>query len=133
VRSTACVFGPQARGLLYSPALEEWVCGRRGDRQQQVLCVSCTESQGVVLTGQRNQDQSRLLPGSDHVPLFIDHEPKPDIGKTQTPWKLALATWGQGEGGERLSVYLSVCLLSTALATSKTRLRPATAPCRTFI
>lgn len=91
MRDSASLSGPQARGLLCSPALEEWVCGRRCDRQQQVLCVGCTECQGVVLTGQRNLDQSRFLPGSDHVPLFIDHEPKPDMDKTRTPWKPAQA------------------------------------------
>ena len=59
------------------------ICGGCLDGQLQVLGVGCTEGQRVTLTGQGDQDQAGLLSRCNHVPLFVDHKPKPAIFKTQ--------------------------------------------------
>lgn len=68
-----------------SPALVHRIRGRGLERQLQVLRGGCTEGQGITLASQGNQDQPRLLPGRHHVPLLVDHQPKPAVFKTQDP------------------------------------------------
>lgn len=65
-----------------APAVMDCVWERQLARQNQLVHARSAEDQAIVLTGDGHQHEARLLPGSDHMSIFLNHQPKP--AKKQT-------------------------------------------------